>query len=60
MSTPIPPHLAAFDWYAEHQAYQQEQYGYSRHAPPEGVRAVRLDAYLGAVRSVAAIVMVTP
>ena len=47
--TPIPPHLAAYPWYAPHLAWLVESKLTVRHVAPDGTVAVRAnlaDAYL--------------
>ena len=47
----IPDHLAAFSWYAAHQAYCKTTYGYSSHAAPEGTAPQRVDLRSAYLRS---------
>lgn len=41
----IPAHLVAYSWYAPHQVYCVQTYGYSRHQAPERTVARRADLY---------------
>ena len=36
---PIPPHLAAYPWYAPHQAWLRERYSFCRHDPGAALAA---------------------